>query len=184
MSSRNFSRTFRRPARPYEKERIHHELQLVGEYGLKNKRELWRVHYTLAHIRKAARELLMLPETDTRRIFEGTALINRLTKLGVLDETKQKLDYVLSLTVSDLLDRRLQTQVHKSGQAKSLHHARALIAQRHIAVGSQLVDQASFMVWKENEKNIHPSATSCYKTEKDGRIKRLKHKAPKKEEDY
>jgi small subunit ribosomal protein S9e len=52
---------------PYEKERIHNEL--------KNKRELWRVHYTLAKIRKAARNLLMLPESDTQRKFEGAALL-------------------------------------------------------------------------------------------------------------
>ena len=36
------------------------ELKLIGEFGLKNKREVWRVKYTLAKIRKAARELLTL----------------------------------------------------------------------------------------------------------------------------
>ena len=127
--------------RPYEKERIHNELKVVGEFGLKNKRELWRVHYSLAKIRKAARTLLTLPETDTKRIFEGSALLHRLTKLGVLDHDKQKLDYVLSLTVNDLLDRRLQTQVHKTAQAKSVHHARSLINHRHIAVKGQLINE-------------------------------------------
>ncbi|MDG2585312.1 hypothetical protein P7M63_23660, partial [Vibrio parahaemolyticus] len=34
------------------------ELKLIGEYGLRNKREVWRVKFTLAKIRKAARELL------------------------------------------------------------------------------------------------------------------------------
>ena len=32
------SSTFNTPRRPFEKERIDHELQLVGKYGLKNKR--------------------------------------------------------------------------------------------------------------------------------------------------
>lgn len=31
------------------------ELKLVGEYGLKNKREVWRVLLTLSKIRRAAR---------------------------------------------------------------------------------------------------------------------------------
>jgi small subunit ribosomal protein S9e len=54
------STTFKTPRRPFEKERIDSELQLVGKYGLKNKREVWRVHLLLAKFRKAARELLTL----------------------------------------------------------------------------------------------------------------------------
>ena len=57
---RNYSRTFKTPRRPYEKERIDNELQLIGKYGLKNKREVWRAHLTLSKFRKAARQLLTL----------------------------------------------------------------------------------------------------------------------------
>jgi small subunit ribosomal protein S9e len=46
-------------------------LKYVGMYALKNKREVWKVQYLLAKIRKAARELLILPENDPRRLFEG-----------------------------------------------------------------------------------------------------------------
>lgn len=53
-------------------------------------------------------------------------------RIGVLDEGKMKLDYVLGLRVDDFLERRLQTQVFKLGLAKSIHHARVLIRQRHI----------------------------------------------------
>lgn len=31
------------------------ELKVVGEYGLRNKREVWRVQLTLSKIRRAAR---------------------------------------------------------------------------------------------------------------------------------
>ena len=104
----------------------------AGQYGLRNKREVWRVKYTLAKIRKAARELLTLDEKSTRRLFEGNALLRRLVRIGVLDESRMKLDYVLGLKVEDFLERRLQTQVFKLGLAKSIHHARVLIRQRHI----------------------------------------------------
>lgn len=62
----------------------------------------------------------------------GNALLRRLVRIGVLTEDKMKLDFVLGLKVEDFLDRRLQTQVLKKGLAKSIHHARVLIRQRHI----------------------------------------------------
>merc|ERR1711862_680331 len=120
--------------------------KLIGEYGLRNKREVWRVKYSLAKIRSAARDLLTLEEKDGRRLFEGNALLRRLVRIGVLDETKMKLDYVLGLRLEDFLERRLQTQVFKLGLAKSIHHARVLIRQRHIRVRKQVVNIPSFIV--------------------------------------
>lgn len=66
-----FSKTYVTPRRPYEKARLDQELKTIGEYGLRNKREVWRVKYTLAKIRKAARELLTLEEKDDKRLFQG-----------------------------------------------------------------------------------------------------------------
>lgn len=62
----------------------------------------------------------------------GNALLRRLVRTGVLEESKMKLDYVLGLKPEDFLERRLQTQVFKLGLAKSIHHARVLIRQGHI----------------------------------------------------
>ena len=140
--------SYKVPRRPFESARLDAELkvcsenviyesypnphQLAGEYGLRNKREIWRIALILSKIRRAARELLKLDDKDPKRLFEGNALIRRLVRIGVLDETRMRLDYVLALKIEDFLERRLQTQVFKSGLAKSIHHARVLIRQRHI----------------------------------------------------
>jgi small subunit ribosomal protein S9e len=83
-------------------------------------------------VREKARELLTLEPKDERRLFEGAAIIRRLTRLGVLDDKHQALDYVLGLKPTDILDRRLQTIVFKKKLAVSVHHARVLIFQGHI----------------------------------------------------
>ncbi|KAJ6815558.1 uncharacterized protein M6B38_133835 [Iris pallida] len=112
---RNYGKTFKKPRRPYEKERLDAELKLVREYGLRAKRELWRVQYALRRIRNAA-GAPHLDEKNPKRIFEGEALLRRMYRYGLLDETQGqgKLDYVLALTVENFLERRLQTLVFKS----------------------------------------------------------------------
>ncbi|CAG8676450.1 2476_t:CDS:2 [Dentiscutata erythropus] len=171
------SKTYKVPRRPFEKERIDQELRLIGEFGLRNKREIWRVAYTLSNIRRAARELLTLDDKDPRRLFEGNALIRRLVRIGVLDETKMKLDYVLALKIEDFLERRLQTQVFKLGLAKSIHHARVLIRQRHIRVGKQIVDIPSFIVRLDSQKHIDFALTSPYGGGRPGRVRRKRQRS-------
>merc|ERR1712116_37117 len=166
------SKTYVTPRRPFEKSRLDQELKLIGEYGLRNKRELWRVKLSLAKIRKRARDLLTLPEKDGRRLFEGNALLRRLVRIGVLDEGRMKLDYVLGLKVEDFLERRLQTQVFKLGLAKSIHHARVLIRQRHIRVRKQLVNIPSFIVRLDSQKHIDFALRSPFGGGRAGRVKR------------
>merc|ERR1739841_284764 len=82
-------KTFKKPRRPFEKERMGAELKIVGEYGLRNKRELWRIQMVLSKLRKTARELLTLPDDDPKRIFDSNALMRRMYKYGFLDETQR-----------------------------------------------------------------------------------------------
>mmetsp|Transcript_18898 Transcript_18898/g.32150 ORF Transcript_18898/g.32150 Transcript_18898/m.32150 type:complete len:186 (-) Transcript_18898:159-716(-) len=183
MSARVYSKTAKSPRRPFEKERLDAELKLLGEYGLKNKREVWRVNLQVAKMRKAARELLTLDEHDPKRIFEGAALLRRLHNYGILPENQNQLDYVLGLTVNNLLERRLQTLVFKLGFAKSIHQARVFIRQRHIRVGKQLVDIPSFMVRVENQNLIDFAHTSPFGGGRPGRVARKRANKNKGDDD-
>jgi len=180
---RNRGKVAAPPRRPFEKERLDAELKLCGEYGLKNKREIWRVSKALSNVRNSARDFLTKPENDPQRLFEGAALLRRLHRLGVLDEQQNKLDYILSLKIQDFLERRLQTIVFKLRLAKSIHHARVLIKQRHIRVGAQVVDVASFMVRVDSEKYIDFATNSPLGGGPPGRTKRKKLKAKAKPEE-
>merc|ERR1712224_67903 len=171
-SYRNRKKVSSRPRRPFEKERLRDALRLVALYGLKNKREVYRVDTLLSKIRKAARILLTLPLSDPRRIFQGKALLRRMFRYGLLGEEKQQLDYVLALNTQDFLERRLQTLVYTMGLAKSIHHARVLIRQRHITVGGHLVNIPGFLVRTYNQKTIDFRHRSPFGGGRPGRVKR------------
>merc|ERR1711935_902489 len=169
---RNFSKKSKPPRRPLEKERLDAELKTIGQYGLRNKKEIWRVRLALAKIRSTARTLLTKDEKDPQRIFEGQALMRRMIRYGILDEDKQRLDYVLELKVENVMERRLQTLVFKRGLAKSIHHARVLIRQRHIRAGRQIVNVPSFMVRVESQPHIEFATNSPFGGGRPGRVKR------------
>ena len=148
-------------------------------------------------------QLLTMEEKDPKRLFEGNALIRRLVRVGVLDESRMKLDYVLALKVEDFLERRLQTCVYKLGLAKSIHHARVLIRQRHIryatclrydvdntdrsgflrSVGKQIVNVPSFVVRLDSQKHIDFALSSPLGGGRPGRVRRKKAKAAEKKDE-
>lgn len=70
------------PQRPFEKSHLDQKLKLIGEYGLQNKCEVWRVKFTLVKIHKAAREPLTLDEKDPRLLFEVTPCCSGWSALG------------------------------------------------------------------------------------------------------
>lgn len=170
-SYRLHTKTSNRPRKLYDRDRQDKEIKLAGEYGLKNKREIWRIQLVLAKIRKRARELLTLEESNPIRVFEGQALMNKLFKYGLLDkETEQGLDFALSLTIERFLERRLQTLVFKNKLAASIHEARTKIFGRQIIVSNRIVDVASYMVNVDNENKIELNPYSALGGDRKGRI--------------
>lgn len=139
------------PRFPWRTDILQEELKLLGQYGLRNKHELWRHETTLSNFRSIARSLIGRPAEERKKMEEE--LLVRLKKLGVLSETAV-LDDVLDLTKEDLLDRRLQTIVFRKGLSKTIHQARQLITHGHVAVGNKRVTVPSYIVTKEEETQI------------------------------
>jgi len=139
------------PKHPWRKEDLIRELQIIGTYGLRNKRELWRAEAELSRIRRQARLLLAAPP-EYRAKMESV-LLNKLTRMGLLKENAT-LDDILSLKVEDLLERRLQTIVWRKGLAKTPYQARQMIVHRHITVKGAVVTKPGYIVLKDEEDTV------------------------------
>jgi small subunit ribosomal protein S4 len=144
-------RTYTKPRSPWRSDQLAQELYLLGSYGLRNKRELWKAQSQLSSIRKQARHLLAASEVVRTR--EEGKLLDSLFKKGLLS-TGMILDDVLSLSVEDMLSRRLQTVIYKRGSAVSPAQARQLIVHRHVKIGDRVVSVPGYHVTAEDEQKI------------------------------
>ena len=148
------------PKHPWIKERLQREIELVGKYGLKNKREVWRAETLARKLRHQARALLALPEDE--RAKAGRALLDRLYKMGLV-EKNATVDDILGLTASHILERRLQTIVYKKGLAKTIYQARQMIVHGHIAIAGRRVTSPGYLVSREEEKLVDYAPGSPFK---------------------
>ncbi len=156
---RKLKKKYKTPNNPYEKERLVEELGLLGKYGLRNKRELRKHKFALSHFRKLARENRSLPEKIQKIRFVD--LRDSVAKLNLVSEDAQT-DDILSLTIDNILERRLQTFVFKQGLAKTVIQARQLITHRHIAVAGNTINSPSYLVKKKEEERIKYALNSPF----------------------
>jgi len=148
------------PKHPWRKEVLIQELKLLGTYGLRNKRELWRAQTIIRKFRHQARSLLAAPKEIRENVEK--AMLRKLYNMGLLPENAT-LEDVLSLTVEDLLERRLQTIVYKKGLARTIHQARQLIVHGHIAIAGRRVTSPGYIVSREEEELVDYAPTSPFK---------------------
>lgn len=142
---------FETPRFPWRTDALETELKLLGQYGLRNKREIWRHKTLLSKYRGIARSLLGMSVEERRKLEKQ--LLDRLHRLGILPETAV-IDDVLDLSLEDILERRLQTLVFQKGLTKSIHQARQLITHGHVAIEGRRVSSPSYLVLKDEEAQI------------------------------
>ncbi|GAF76524.1 unnamed protein product, partial [marine sediment metagenome] len=145
-------KTYSKPTHPWQKERIEEEKELLKEFGLKNKEEIWKVSSLLRKYAKQAKTLIALdtPQSEIRR----AQLLKKLSSSGLIEETA-KLEDVLTITLKDILSRRLQTMIYKNKLAKSIRQSRQLITHEHIVVGDKKITSPSYLVSKQEETIIN-----------------------------
>jgi small subunit ribosomal protein S4 len=151
---------FNPPRNPWRSDQLSQELYLLGTYGLRNKRELWRAQTFLSNIRKQARQLLAAPSIVRGR--EEPKLLAHLSSLGLIQSSQSTLDDILSLTVENVLERRLQTIVWRRRLARTPYQARQMVTHGHIALRERRVDIPSYLVLASEEGTLKYSDGSKF----------------------
>ena len=136
---------YSRPKKPFDKTRILEEAQIKKDFGLKNKREIWKSESNVKVIRRKAKSLISASQHEQSRFFNG------LKKIGF---NVNSLGDVLSLDKQDYLKRRLQTILVVRKIARTQKGARQLIVHKKILIDGKVVNSPSYIVPVDMEGKI------------------------------
>ena len=128
---------YSKPKKPFEKERLIEEEEIKKEFGLKNKKEIWRSESKIKSIRDRIKKLISANSKEQEAFF------NRLKKIGL---DVNSIADVLTLNKKDYLNRRLQTIVVSKKIATTQKSARQLITHKKILVDGNIVNSPSYIV--------------------------------------
>lgn len=156
-SPRKQRKKYETPTHPWQEERIEKEKEILRVYGLKNKKEIWKMDSVLRRFKRQVKSLVTKESEQAKK--EEKQLLDKLIKLGLIGKDA-KLEDVLGLETKSILDRRLQSLVFKKGLANSVKQARQFIVHGHISVGDKKISAPSYLVLKSEEDKIEFSPSS------------------------
>jgi small subunit ribosomal protein S4 len=182
-------RKYDTPSHPWQRTRIEEERGVLKEYGLKNKKEIWKAETMLRDFKNQAKGLASRVDAQSKK--EEKQLIDRLISMGLLKHG-DSLDTVLGLNLKSVLDRRLQTFLVKKAFSRTHTQARQFITHGHILIGEKKITFPSYFVTVKDEgmvqfmpkstlsKEDHPERALVGKESSADKAKRLaaerKHK--------
>ena len=151
-SPKKIRRKYETPMHPWQRERIDEEKTYSRKYGLKNKKEIWKIRSVLRGFTRQAKSLEGTGTEQAKK--ESENLLKKLVRLGLIKANAQLGD-VLSLKVEDIFNRRLQTIVYNKGLARSAKQARQFIIHGHVGINDHKLDVPSYLVPLDEEAKIN-----------------------------
>lgn len=136
---------YSRPRKPFDKPRMEEENKIAEEFGLKNKREIWKADAAVSRLRRRAKKLITASAEKQEELF------NKLRQMGLKVES---IPDVLALDKKDWMQRRLQTVVMKKKLARTPNQARQMIVHKQVMINGNVVNQPSYIVAVEEEDKI------------------------------
>jgi small subunit ribosomal protein S4 len=141
-------KSYKTPAHAWDKQRIEREREILKNFGLKKKEEIWKAETLLRKFRRLGRKLAATKDKETEKI-----IVNKLARLGIL-EGNATIDDILGLNLDKILQRRLQTVLVNRGLVTTSKQARQYIVHGHVKINGRKVMYPSYLVTKDEETKI------------------------------
>ena len=156
-------RLYDTPSHPWQGERIKAEQEIVRQYGLKNKTEVWKAQTILRNFRTQSRVLqARVRSGEAQAKIEADNLLTKCARIGVLPVEGATLNDILTLTDLKILERRLQTIVYRKGLTNSMKQARQMIVHGHIYMNGHRVTIPGYIVTRAEESSIEYNPSSPF----------------------
>lgn len=144
-------KSYKTPNHPWQKARIESDKLLIRAYGLKNKKEIWKMDSKLESFKDQLRGAIA--DHEVQRKKERANTIKKIESLGLITPGAGE-DDVLGLKVDDIMERRLQTVIFRKGLARSPKQARQFITHGHITVDGKPITAPAFLLTKKEEATV------------------------------
>ena len=145
---KKLKKQYETPSEAWDEDRIEEEKELIEEFGLRNKKEVYRAESELRGLRRQARKAIAAESDEQRK-----PLLERAHSLGLI-KSDGTIDDVLSLSTRDFLERRIQTAVERKGYADTAKEARQLVVHGHIYLNGEEVNVPGYLLTQEEEKEL------------------------------
>ncbi len=142
---------FSKPSHPWQKDRIEAEKEMLKQYGLRRKYEIWKIDSLLRKFLNRAKTIIA--QRTAQSEFEKKQMLDRLYSLGLL-KNDSRVEDVLNLTIKDLMERRLQTLIVRKQFARTMLQARQFITHEYVAIGTKKITAPSYLVSVQEEPQI------------------------------
>lgn len=145
---KKLKKQYETPNQGWNEDRINREEELIENYGLKNKREIYKAQSQLRSFRREARKLIAGENEEAKQ-----EVIKKANELGLIREN-DGLEGLLTLRVTDILDRRIQTAVNRRGYADTPVQARQMVVHGHVYVDGERVNTPGYLLTQEEEDEL------------------------------
>ncbi|MBI2108430.1 30S ribosomal protein S4 [Candidatus Woesearchaeota archaeon] len=176
------------PLHPWSAERIQAEKEIMKEYGLRRKNEIWKMNSVLRHVLRRAK--VIIGASGKQAELEKRQLLDRVYSMGLVSKGA-KIEDILNIDLKQVMNRRLQTVIARKSLAHTMDQARQFIVHGHVNVGQKKITSPSYLVTVSEEQSVGINAYSPYvsadhperKSETKGKAQRPAQASQEKAED-
>ncbi len=153
---RRIRKNYANPRMQWNEASLSYEKGIKKDFRPKNKKEIWKMTAFLQNIKDQAKNINAMLGTARREqaLVEQEQLINKVKRYGFVKKEEVTLADLLNLELTDVMERRLQTQVVRKKLARSMKQSRQFVTHGHIKVGGKKVTSPSYLVPSSDEETI------------------------------